>query len=124
VGSCNDPADGFSEGGPEYVYRLRLNSARNVAITATPAGPDVDPVLYVRKDNCKTGVQPPMRIHPQAPSAPGCGDDTPDIQQDGGVEWHLGSQLLGNLTAGDYFIFVESYGTKVGPTHVTVSATP
>ena len=102
-GSCN-PA-----GGPEYVYRLRLLSPQRVTLTASPSpGSFADPVLYVRGGTCTGGEL-----------AGGCSDDPANAAATETVT--TGS---GTLPPGDYFIFVESYGDSVGPTRLTVSATP
>lgn len=106
-GTCNDPA-GSGAGGPEYVYRLRLLSPRRVAVTASRApGGTADPVLYMRSGSC-TGT-----------NEVGCSDDPLDSSTTEQL-----TSGTNTLPPGDYFIFVESYGASVGPTHLTVSATP
>lgn len=101
-GTCN------ATGGPEYVYHLRLLSPRRVVVTATRgAGGTADPVLYLRQTSCVSGGEL------------GCSDDP----SDSAAPEQLTSGM-GTLPPGDYYIFVESYGSSVGPTHLTVSATP
>lgn len=108
-GTCNDPAN-FGRGGPEYIYHLQLLSPRHVTITASRgASGFADPVLYIRKDACPTATGIEL----------GCSDDPVDSAA---VET-LTSEP-NTLAPGDYYIFVESYGASVGPTHLTVSASP
>jgi hypothetical protein len=123
VGTCNDPKT-TGVGGPEYVYHLRLNDPRFVVITAgatgtvavtTDAGTeyvrgasDADPVIYLRSGTCEG---------PELSN--GCSDDPNDS-----AAIEVLSSGMNRLSVGDYYLFVESYGTSVGLTHVTVSATP
>jgi hypothetical protein len=94
-GSCNASSDSR-----ELVYRLTLTATRNLTLTATaPTGASSDPVLYVRQGTCgNTGGQL------------GCVDE---ISSSDTLE-------LKNLAPGDYFLFIETYGTYHGPLEVTV----
>ncbi len=94
-------------GGAEYIYRLHLLDPKRVAISAAPApGSPANPVLYVRQGSCTAGT--PF----------GCSD-----QADAGAT-ELVSSASSTWPPGDYFIFIEAYGSATGLTHVTVSAGP
>jgi hypothetical protein len=98
-GACTNTPDG---GSPDYVYRLRLVSPRNVVVTAV-GDPLVQPVLYLRSGTCES--------------------TTELCVADAGVG---GTDVLnaGALVPGDYWLFVESPVPNTGVVHVTVSATP
>lgn len=107
-GSCNELSATGRGGGPEYVYHLRLLSPRRVVATATRgATGTADPVLYVRQTSCATGPEL------------ACSDDPIDSAAVEQV-----SSGMSTLPPGDYYFFVESYESSVGPTHLTISATP
>ncbi|MFZ5468085.1 MAG: hypothetical protein ACOZIN_01500 [Myxococcota bacterium] len=99
-GSCNP----FEPQSPEAVYLLSLSATRQVTITtAAVDGGTADPVLYLRQAPCESG------------SELACDDQLPPTPE----------SISRTLAPGDYFLFVEGYGTAgAGPTEVTVTLGP
>jgi hypothetical protein len=95
--TCNRTTDSR-----EGVFLLRLTALQDVRIrTSGEAG---DPVLYVRKGDCAAGEQL------------GCEDESPGTPEE---------VLLHGQSPGDYFIFVEGYGTSGhAPVELTVQLEP
>jgi hypothetical protein len=111
VGTCNMPPDadaGFVvPDSPEFVFKLRLNSAATLHVTAGPSpGSDVDSVIYLRSGNCT--------------ESDGLNEEFCVNNRPHGVT----ETFTKALPAGDHYLFIESWQGFVGPTHVTMSATP
>jgi hypothetical protein len=101
--NATNAATGTCGGGPELIYRLTLTQAQDVAFSATGVG-SVNPVLFLRSTDCAAGTQLICR----------------NLSGGGGTE----SFSLFNLAAGDYYLFVESYGNPKGQIAVTVTLSP
>ncbi|MBX5481569.1 MAG: hypothetical protein IRZ16_06975 [Myxococcaceae bacterium] len=95
VGSCNPV------GGPELVYRLTLTGPFNLSVTATRASGSVNPVIYLRRGSC-SGTQI------------ACSNTSAITEM----------LTATNLSAGDYYLFIESRGNVGGTIDVTVKTVP
>ena len=103
-GSCGTPTSGST--GPDAVYSFTLAATRTVTITSESAdgGFGVDPVIYLRKGACGRDAGTEVDCEDRG--------GTPEV-------------LFNALTAGQYFLFVDSYEYgSAGPTVVTVSLSP
>ncbi len=102
-GSCNAFA-----GGPEAIYKLSLSSTMDLRVVSESAsdGGRFDSVVYLRRAPC--GADGGVEV-----ACVDRGVDQPDVL------------AYPRLPAGDYFLFIESYGAmRAGPTRVTVTLSP
>jgi hypothetical protein len=103
----NDNAHGSCDvgsGGLDAVFQLSLATRQTLTVSSQAVdGGEADPVLYLRAGSCTTGVEL------------ACADQiSPDPEV-----------LSGALDAGQYFLFVDSFGPgSAGPTVLTVTLTP
>lgn len=89
--------------GGEFVYHLALMQSATVTVTATaPASSSADPVLYLRSAPCLSGMEL------ACVDAFGVSD----------------TFTTGVLAPGDYYVFIETYGTYTGALDVTVETVP
>ncbi len=100
AGTCVNSANS----GPDVVYHLNLATASDLKVSSHASdGGTADPVIFLRHGPCASGVELACddKINPTA-----------EILS------------LRNLAAGDYYLFVDSYGAAgAGPTDVTVQVT-
>ncbi|MFZ5468170.1 MAG: hypothetical protein ACOZIN_01930 [Myxococcota bacterium] len=102
AGSCTS-----SDTHRDVVYKLTLTTPRDVTVTAAAAAGSttVDPVIYLRRSPCGSTT---------------AGDEL--ACQDEGAGGDTETFRVLNLPAGDYFVYVEGFGSiGAGPTEVTVS---
>ncbi len=93
----------ISSSGKDAVYKLTLSSAKDITVSAAPAGNGSDPAVYIRKTDCATGTE--LRCVDNASSA-----NATEVA------------LVKNQPAGDYFIFIDSFdANSAGPVTVTVT---
>lgn len=104
AGSCGDGFDGGVRA-PELIYQLILAApASNVRVSTESPMTDYDSLIYMRQFTC-TGTEV------------GCDDDT--ISGAGASQFDTGA-----LPAGDYYIFVDGFGTRSGTAILSVTITP
>lgn len=93
------------QGGRDVVYQFTLTDPKDVRFQLAPAaGSPLIPALYVRRGNCTSQL---------------LGDEVVCLAQVGGVE-----TLQANLSAGTYFVFVDSSGSTAGGFELTVTQGP
>ena len=109
TGTTTDANDDYSgscgsSGGKDRVFYLHLPIASNVEVSTD--GSDFDTILYLREASCADGEEV-------------------DCDDDGGSDSGT-SQIKMDLFSGDYFIFVDGYGSSEGSftLSVTISETP
>jgi hypothetical protein len=79
--------------GPEIVLMYRLFTAQTVTFSLDQDGTNFDTVLYVRKNDCLSGLE-------------FCNDDA-------GI-FTTASEITANLTPGDYFIIIDGFNGTSG----------
>jgi hypothetical protein len=98
--AIDDTAGTCSAAGPELVYRFTTTQVRDLTVSVTPqSGSAVRPVVFLRGPSCTGGPQ-------VACDAPASG---------------TASLAVGNLPAGDWFLFVESANGAPGRVTVQVA---
>ena len=105
AGSCGEGFDGGTRA-PEVIYQLIIpaGGVANVRVSTDSPMTDYDSLIYMRRLTC-TGVEF------------GCDDDA--------VDGAGASQFdTGPIPAGDYYIFVDGFGTRSGTAVLTVTITP
>jgi hypothetical protein len=105
AGTCGEGNDGGVRA-PEVVYQLiiPLGGVANVRVSTDSSMTNYDSLVYMRQFTC-TGTEV------------GCDDDAID---------GAGPSLFdtGPLPAGDYYIFVDGFGTRSGTAVLTVTISP
>jgi hypothetical protein len=99
AGSC------ASSDSKELVYKLEVTRRQRVSIEVDP---QFDSVLYVRKDECA-----------ESESEVACNDDAAAAAAKRGTS-SKGSRIDEVLDAGNYFVFVDGYGTESGTFRMNV----
>jgi hypothetical protein len=105
AGSCGEGFDGGTRA-PEVIYQLIIpvGGVANVRVSTDSPMTDYDSLIYMRRLTC-TGVEV------------GCDDDA--IDGAGPSQFDTGP-----ISAGDYYIFVDGFGTRSGTATLTVTITP
>jgi hypothetical protein len=100
--AANDTSGGCGgSSGSDRVFYLHLDGRADVAVSTV--GSSFDTILYVRRGTCT-------------------GSDEVGCDDDGGGG--LTSLVSATLDAGDYFIFVDGYGSGSGSFQLNVTVTP